>query len=158
MAAVTFNAAIGAKEFAAQTSCTARDTFAHCTMPRGATEIERARSAGPRENAQTVTTSPGCIFASLDPDIVSATIPAFFIGRNADGFWVARERNGAIGGMFFFESSALSFAHAQAGKAGCATIFPADRFELDIRNNGNRVVDFIAPLMRKAMRLCRGIG
>ena len=33
----------------------------------------------------------------LDPDVVSASIPAFFIGRDKAGLWVAREANGRIG-------------------------------------------------------------
>ena len=33
-------------------------------------------------------------FRPLDPDIVNETIPAFFIGRNRQGFWLARDVNG----------------------------------------------------------------
>ena len=33
-------------------------------------------------------------FRPLDPGIVNETIPAFFIGRNKEGFWVARDVNG----------------------------------------------------------------
>jgi len=33
-------------------------------------------------------------FQPLDPGVVSEAIPAFFIGRNKDGFWVAREVKG----------------------------------------------------------------
>ena len=32
--------------------------------------------------------------AALDASIVSDAIPAFFIGRNKDGFWVARDAKG----------------------------------------------------------------
>jgi hypothetical protein len=39
-------------------------------------------------------------FRPLDVGIVSEAIPAFFIGRNKDGFWVARNANGKIGGNF----------------------------------------------------------
>ncbi|MGT2502023.1 hypothetical protein ACVOMS_16640 [Bradyrhizobium guangxiense] len=39
----------------------------------------------------------------LDPDVVSAAIPAFFIGRNRAGLWVAREAKGRAGGLFLFE-------------------------------------------------------
>jgi hypothetical protein len=35
-------------------------------------------------------------FLPLDPDIVSEAIPAFFIGRNKEGFWVARDANGRL--------------------------------------------------------------
>jgi len=97
-------------------------------------------------------------FAPLDPNILNESLPAFFIGRNTDGFWVARERQGRIGGIFFLKSSALSFAHRHAGDAACATIFPSDAFELDIKNNGNRLVDCVAPLMRRGARLFRQIS
>src|ERR1700680_5326493 len=76
-------------------------------------------------------------FRPLDAGIVSAAIPAFFIGRNMEGFWVARDVNGQIGGIFLLEHSALSFARKNSQPAGCATIFPSERFELDLENNGN---------------------
>jgi hypothetical protein len=94
-------------------------------------------------------------FQPLDPGIVNDAIPAFFIGRNKEGFWVARDVNGQIGGIFLLESSALSFARRNSRSAGCATIFPSRRFELDLENNGNRVVAHLASLMRLAMRLRR---
>jgi hypothetical protein len=97
-------------------------------------------------------------FGPLDSNVLSEAIPAFFIGRNADGFWVARERNGLSGGIFLLESSALSFAHARAGDAGCATIFLSARFELDLENEGNALLDHIAPLLRTATRLRGRLG
>jgi hypothetical protein len=39
-------------------------------------------------------------FVPLDPGILSESIPAFFIGRNQEGFWVARDARGRIGGIF----------------------------------------------------------
>jgi len=86
-------------------------------------------------------------FRSLDPDIVSEVIPAFFIGRNKDGFWVARDVNGRIGGIFLRENSALSFARMHSGAAGCATIYLSDRFELDLENQGNPLVVQLASLL-----------
>ena len=47
-------------------------------------------------------------FQPLDSSIVSDTIPEFFIGRNGQGFWVAREATGRIGGVFLLEISARS--------------------------------------------------
>ena len=76
-------------------------------------------------------------FQPLDPGIVNDAIPAFFIGRNKEGFWVARDVNGQIGGIFLLESSALSFARRNSRSGGCATIFPSRRFELDLENRGN---------------------
>ena len=54
---------------------------------------------------------------SLDPDI-----PLFLIGKNKDGFWVAREENGCAGGIFFTERGARQFAKRWAKPLGCATM------------------------------------
>jgi hypothetical protein len=90
-------------------------------------------------------------FPPLDPDIVSEAIPAFFIGRNADGFWVARDAKGKSGGLFLFENSALSFAKRSGRPRGCATIYPSERFELDLDNMGNPLVAQLGSLKRLAM-------
>lgn len=87
-------------------------------------------------------------FRPLDPCIVNETIPAFFIGRNKEGFWVARDVNGQIGGVFLLENSALSFARRNGGAAGCATICLSERFELDIENRGNPLVSQLGTLIR----------
>ena len=92
-------------------------------------------------------------FRPLDPDIVNETIPAFFIGRNRQGFWVARDVNGRIGGIFLFESSAVSFAKANSGAAGCATVYLSEPFELDLENSGNPLVVQLASMIRLARRL-----
>jgi hypothetical protein len=97
-------------------------------------------------------------FQPLDPGIVNGAIPAFFIGRNKEGFWVARDVNGQIGGIFLLETSALSFARRNSRPAGCATIFPSGRFELDLENQGNRFVMHFASLMRLPMRFRRQIA
>ena len=93
--------------------------------------------------------------AALDAGIVSDAIPAFFIGRNKDGFWVARNAKARIGGIFLLEASAVSFARAQAGPGGCATIFPIEKFELDLENNVNPLIGFVRLLMRLALHLQR---
>jgi hypothetical protein len=89
-------------------------------------------------------------FAPLDPGIVNEAIPAFFIGRNRDGFWLARDVKGETGGIFLFERSALSFARRHSRPRGCATIFPSERFELDLENQGNALVAPLRQLMRLA--------
>lgn len=76
----------------------------------------------------------------LDPDVVSAAIPAFFIGRNSADLWVAREANGRVGGLFLFKSSAVDFANRQSAPARCALVFPAETFELDVENRGNPLI------------------
>jgi hypothetical protein len=91
-------------------------------------------------------------FQPLDPGIVNEAIPAFFIGRNKEGFWVARDVNGQIGGIFLLENSALSFAKRNSEPAGCATIFPSQRFELDLENKGNPLLAQLGWLKRLAMR------
>jgi hypothetical protein len=103
----------------------------------------------PADRAET----PSVKFEALDPSIVSDAIPAFFIGRNGAGFWVAREARGRIGGLFLLKSSALSFAREQSWPGGCAIIFPSERFELDLKNSGNRFAQHLSPLVRRATGL-----
>jgi hypothetical protein len=103
----------------------------------------------PVEEPPTVTAQ----FQPLDPGIVSDEIPAFFIGRNREGFWVARDAKGQIGGIFLLENSAVSFAKRNSEPKGCATIFPSERIELDLENKGNRLAAFLGSLIRLAMRL-----
>ncbi len=91
-------------------------------------------------------------FQPLDPGVLNASIPAFVIGRNRDGFWLAREIRGRTGGIFLLRSSALAFARRNSFPLGCATIFPAERFELDLENRGNPLLAYLGPLMRLAMR------
>jgi hypothetical protein len=79
-------------------------------------------------------------FARPGPDVLSRAIPVVFIGRNRDGFWVARDADGKFGGLFWRKGSALHFAKTNAGPAGCAALFPKDRFELDLENHGNPLV------------------
>jgi hypothetical protein len=76
----------------------------------------------------------------LDPDVVSAAIPAFFIGRNRAGLWVAREANERVGGLFLFKSSAVDFANRQSAPQRCALVFPTETFELDVENRGNVLI------------------
>lgn len=110
-------------------------------------ESERPGSL-PADEPATVTTQ----FQPLDPGIVSEAIPAFFIGRNKEGFWVARDAKGTIGGLFLFKNSALSFAKSNSPPTRCATIHPSHRFELDLENRGNALFPYLGPLKRFAMR------
>ena len=108
----------------------------------------------PRQQARrsTETGAVAAHFTPLDPGILSEAIPAFFIGRNREGFWVAREARGRIGGIFLLANSALSFAKRHSPPTGCATIFPSERFELDLDNQGNPLVGPLGALTRLAMR------
>jgi hypothetical protein len=94
-------------------------------------------------------------FRPLDPGIVNEAIPAFFIGRNGDGFWVARDVKGRIGGIFLRQESAVAFAKNSSRPAGCVTIFPSERFELDLENQGNPLAGHLGVLMRLKQRLLR---
>jgi hypothetical protein len=95
-------------------------------------------------------------FQPLDPSVLNASIPAFFIGRDKDGFWQARDSKGKTGGIFLLESSALAFARRHCWPSGCATIFPSEPFELDVANQGNPLIPFLRPLMRLAMLVSQG--
>jgi hypothetical protein len=95
-------------------------------------------------------------FQPLDPGILNASIPAFYIGRDSDGFWLARDAKGENGGIFLLKGSALAFARRISRPTGCATIFPSDRLELDVENQGNPLVPYLRPLKRLIiLGLCR---
>jgi hypothetical protein len=94
-------------------------------------------------------------FQPLDPGVLNASIPAFFIGQDSDGFWLARDVKGENGGVFLLRSSALAFARKVSGRAGCATIFPSERFELDLQNHGNPLIAYLKPLFRFFMLMSR---
>jgi hypothetical protein len=121
----------------------------------GAAEGERARGKSRPADEPATVTAP---FQPLDPGIVDDSIPAFFIGRNKEGFWVARDVRGRIGGIFLLENSATAFAKRNSRAAGCATIYPSERFELDLENRGNPLVACLAALTRFVTRLFKRPG
>lgn len=111
------------------------------------------RPAGPRvDERATAVYQPRTPFQPLDPDVVSASIPAFFIGRNRAGLWVAREAAGRIGGLFLFRSSAVEFARTASAPSRCALVYPAETFELDVKNQGNPLIARLARWMGQARR------
>jgi hypothetical protein len=81
---------------------------------------------------------------------LSESIPLFFIGRNENGLWVAREAEGRKGGIFLFRRSALRFAAKNSGPAGCATMFVRECLELDVDNQGNLLAGWLDAAMRTA--------
>lgn len=101
--------------------------------------------------------SPSC-FQPIDPTVISASIPAFFIGRDRDGLWLARDARGENGGIFLFRSSALAFARRAAGSAGCATVFLSEPFELDVENHGNPLAGYLKPLLRLVIFVGKDAG
>ena len=90
-----------------------------------------------------------------DPSILSEAIPLFFIGRNKDGFWVAREADGRVGGIFLHKHSALRFANRSAQPGGCATMFLSECFELDIENKGNPLVAHLGAARQLVLSLAQ---
>ena len=88
-----------------------------------------------------------------DPSILSDAIPLFFIGQNRDGFWVARDADGRVGGIFLRKQSALQFAKKISQPTGCATMFLSERFELDIENKGNSLIAHFGAAKRILTRL-----
>jgi hypothetical protein len=88
-----------------------------------------------------------------DPSILNEAIPLFYVGQNLDGFWVARAADGQVGGIFLRKQSALNFANRNADPRGCATMYPSERFELDIENKGNPLIAHVATTKRALRRL-----
>jgi hypothetical protein len=82
-----------------------------------------------------------------DATVISDSIPLFYIGRNRNGFWVVREAEGRIGGLFLLKSSALRFARQNSRPAGCATMFVTEPLELNTDDQGSRPIAPIAALI-----------
>ncbi|MGD0315226.1 MAG: hypothetical protein ABSB37_04615 [Xanthobacteraceae bacterium] len=77
----------------------------------------------------------------------------FFIGRNKNGLWVARQAEGQTGGVFLLKRSALRFVKKNSVPVGCATMFLTERFELDVENQGNPLVTWLDAVQRAWRRL-----
>ncbi len=90
-----------------------------------------------------------------NPGILNEAIPVFFIGRNEDGFWVAREADGRIGGIFLRKQAAMRFANRSAQPGGCATMFLSERFELDVTNKGNPLATYLVAARRIVLQLAQ---
>jgi hypothetical protein len=84
-----------------------------------------------------------------DAGVLSKSIPLFFIGRNRNGLWVAREAEGRIGGVFLLKQSALRCAQKHSEPVGCATMFLTESIELDTENSGNPLVKWIDAALNK---------
>jgi hypothetical protein len=97
-----------------------------------------------------------------DSSAFSEAIPLFYIGRNKSGLWVVREAAGGSGGLFFLKQSAARFARAQCEPAGCAMMFLAEPFDLDVENQGGRIAGLIAAasevVARRTPLLARFVG
>lgn len=85
--------------------------------------------------------------------VLSESIPLFFVARNRTGFWIAREAEGRIGGVFLLKRSALRFAQKNSADARCATMFLAERFELDVENQGNPLIAWLHKALVRLLKL-----
>jgi len=64
--------------------------------------------------------------SSFAPSHVS-TPYHFEIARNASGYWVAKDKEGLIGGVFRTQKDALRFALFEVGgDSSCVQLIPAD--------------------------------
>jgi hypothetical protein len=79
--------------------------------------------------------------------VLSESITLFFIARNRAGLWIAREAEGRTGGVFLLKKSALRFTQQKSGGSGCATMFLAERQELDVENCGNQLIGWIGKVL-----------
>jgi hypothetical protein len=80
-----------------------------------------------------------------DGSILNKTVSLFFVARDKDGFWIARNADFAFGGKFFFRHSALRFAGYYDGSA---IMMLTGVYNLDTRNNGNRYTKRLRPIRR----------
>jgi hypothetical protein len=87
-----------------------------------------------------------------DASALSEAIPLFYIGCNKSGLWVVREAAGGSGGLFLFKQSAARFARRQSEPAGCAMMFLAEPFELDVDNQGSRFAGLLTAASRIVAR------
>lgn len=84
-----------------------------------------------------------------NPQTLSETIPLYFITRNKNGFWIAREAEGRTGGIFLLQRSALRFAKKASAPGGCATMFLPQRLELDVPNRGPKITAWLSALIER---------
>ena len=110
----------------------------------------QADSTEPARTCAGTETQSNAPFQPLDPDVLGESIPAFFIGRNEFGLWVAREAHGRTGGLFLFKSSAEEFARMASRPSPCALIFRSETFELDTENRGNPLIPQLASWIGRA--------
>jgi hypothetical protein len=92
-----------------------------------------------------------------DASVLSKAIPLFFIGRNKNGLWIAREAEGRAGGIFLLKQSALHFAQNRA-PIGCATMCLAEPIELDTDNLGNPLAQWFDAALSRLQKIIPAYG
>lgn len=125
-------------------------------------DLARPRSADTRRvrggRARLRDAGSGAFPPRPDAKLLSEAIPLFFIGRNRNGIWFAREAAGRIGGLFLFRRSALRFAAREGAAAGCATMLLNERVELDAENGGGRFAGAVNALMSRLVGSIGGLA
>jgi hypothetical protein len=120
------------------------------------------QGAAPPRRPFAVSTTATQLPRRPDASALSEAIPLFYIGRNKSGLWVVREAAGGSGGLFLLKQSAARFARQQSESAGCAMMYLAEPFELDVVNQGSRIAGLLAaaskPVARRAPLLVNFIG
>jgi hypothetical protein len=124
--------------------------------------VGHGHAAPPPRRPFAVSTTATQLPRRPDASALSEAIPLFYIGRNNSGLWVVREAAGDSGGLFLFKRSAARFARRQSEPAGCAMMFLAEPFQLDVDNQGSRIAGLLAALSevlaRRAPLLCSFVG
>ena len=81
-----------------------------------------------------------------DTSVVNEAIRVFAIGRNQAGFWVARDCDGSICGLFLSKAGAVRFAKQTSGADGCALMFVSNGLELEPHTSMARAWHNIMPM------------
>jgi hypothetical protein len=106
--------------------------------------VGHGQGATPPRRPFAVSTTATQLPRRPDASALSEAIPLFYIGRNKYGVWVVREAEGRSGGLFLSKHSAARFARRQSDPAGCAMMFLAEPFDLDVDNQGSRFAGLLA--------------
>jgi hypothetical protein len=105
--------------------------------------VAHGQEATPPRRPQAASATATQLPRRPDASALSEAIPLFYIGRNKSGLWVVCEAAGGSGGLFLFKQSAARFARRQSEPAGCAMMFLAEPFDLDVENQGGRVAGLL---------------
>jgi hypothetical protein len=94
-----------------------------------------------RRSATAVVADAASEFPKRPPRrVLNESIPLFFISRDKNGFWIAREAEGTTGGIFLFKRSTLRFAERNSKPSGCAMMFLAAPRDLDVDNRATQLL------------------
>jgi hypothetical protein len=66
------------------------------------------------------------------PSLSSAKSSLFLVGRDRDGYWIARDQGGLRGGLFVDRAEALKFAMFENGNRPQAVVMVPGVLELDM--------------------------